>query len=74
MGEVTTRRFYVTWQRDPEAAVEGVGADATSVADALAQVTEAWQLSPTWVTSVKLIGSLTKARVRHKVLKSGKPV
>jgi hypothetical protein len=65
MGEVSLDRFYVIWQRDEEVGSEGASTGATSAVTALSQVIEAWELDPTWVMSVRRLGSTGRAKIRH---------
>ncbi len=65
MGEVSTDRFYVIWQRDAESDTEGASSAGTSAATALSQVIHDWELDPAWVLSVRRIGSTARAKVKH---------
>lgn len=66
MGEVSTDRFYVIWQRDDETDSEGASTAATSAVTALNQIIKDWEIEPAWIQSVRRVGPTGRAKIKHR--------
>jgi hypothetical protein len=74
VSETEQIKFYVIWQRDEASETEGVSEAAPTAVLAIERVVEAWHLDPTWVTSVRKLGTSKYAKVKHSPKTGVEPV